>query len=65
MEGPSSLDAPPIGRTTVDVLAVNLGHLVQLHKALLDEGVFSPDSDSTQQPASPFTSLSLSGKLHE
>lgn len=30
----------PIGRTTVDVLAVNLGYRIQLRKALRDEGVF-------------------------
>lgn len=31
-----------VGRTTVDVLAVNLNHRIQLRKALLDEGVFPP-----------------------
>ena len=35
------LGRTPIGRTTVDVLAVNLSHRIQLRKALRDEGSFS------------------------
>ena len=43
-DGAVLLGCTSIGRTTVDVLAVNLGHRVQLRKALRDEGVFpAPD----------------------
>jgi hypothetical protein len=31
-----------IGRTTIDVLAINLRHRIQLRQALLEEGVFPP-----------------------
>ncbi len=33
----------PIGRTTVDVLAINIRHRILHRQALIEEGVFPPD----------------------
>jgi HNH endonuclease len=41
-EGPVLVGSTAIGRTTVRVLAINLGYRVDLRQGLIDEGLFPP-----------------------
>lgn len=40
MDGAKIVGKSPIGRATVDVLAMNLSYRVELRRALIDEGVY-------------------------
>lgn len=40
--GPVLTGLTAVGRTTIDVLAINLRHRVLLRRSLMDEGVFPP-----------------------
>lgn len=40
--GPILAGLTPVGRATIDVLAINVQHRVLLRQALIDEGVFPP-----------------------
>ena len=44
-EGAVLVGMTPTGRVTVDVLAINLHHRIQLREALIPEGVFPPRDD--------------------
>ena len=41
-DGPMLVGRTDIGRTTVEVLEINLPHRVAMREALIDEGVFPP-----------------------
>jgi hypothetical protein len=43
-EGPVLVGKTPIGKVTIDVLAINLPYRIELRTTLIDEGIFPPTS---------------------